>query len=91
MSAWSRRPLLTAPADLLEQVDWAVDPLGVRGHQPQPLDQALDVCLVQGDALHDLPVQLELDRCRGCLDRGDLRELIQSEEVANVRSRRRGR
>jgi hypothetical protein len=36
-------------------------------------------------------VHLELDRCRGCLDCGDLRELIQSEEVANVRSRRRGR
>jgi hypothetical protein len=43
MSASSRRALPAAIADLLEQVDQAIDPLGAGSHQPQSLNQALDV------------------------------------------------
>jgi len=47
-----------ATPDLLERVDQAVDALGTWRHQPQPLDQALDLRLVQGNALHDLACTL---------------------------------
>jgi hypothetical protein len=49
---------MTAAADLLEQVDQAVDALGAGSHQPQSPDQALDVSVVQADALHDLAVHV---------------------------------
>ena len=52
--------------ELLEQVDQAVDALGAGGHQPQSLNQALDVRVVQGNALHQLAVHLELDGCLTC-------------------------
>ena len=55
-SPWSRRA--AAAPDLLEQVDHAVDALDAGRHQPQSLDQALDVRVVQGDALHQLAVHL---------------------------------
>jgi hypothetical protein len=56
-STWSQRALPAATPDLLEQVDQAVDALGAGRHQPQSLDQALDVGIVQGNALHDLVVR----------------------------------
>ena len=39
-------------------------------NQPQPLDQAFHVRLVQGDALHDLPVHLEPSRARAAENDG---------------------
>jgi hypothetical protein len=45
-----RRALLAATADLLEQVNQAVDASGTGAHQPQSVDQALDIYVVQGDA-----------------------------------------
>ena len=53
-SPWSPRGLPAAIADLFEQVDQAVDALRAGSHQPQAPDQAFDVPVVQGDALHDL-------------------------------------
>ncbi len=53
-SPWSPRGLPAAIADLFEQVDQAVDALGAGRHQPQALHQALDVSLVEGDALNNL-------------------------------------
>jgi hypothetical protein len=46
--ALSPSGLPAAIADLLEQVDQAVDALGAGRHQTQSLDQALDVRFVQG-------------------------------------------
>jgi hypothetical protein len=65
-SPWSERALPAASPDLLEQVDQPVDVLGAGRHQPQTLDQALDVRVVQGDALYELAVHLELDRRPAC-------------------------
>jgi hypothetical protein len=48
----------TAVANLLEQVDQAVNALGTGSYQPQASDQAVDVRLVQGNALHDLALHL---------------------------------
>jgi len=55
-SPWCPRRRLALAADLLEQVDEAVDARGAWRHLAQPVDQALDVLLVEGDALHDLAV-----------------------------------
>jgi hypothetical protein len=50
-----------AIAQLLEQIDQAVDALGAGSHQPQALDQALDVRLIKRNALYQLAMYLELE------------------------------
>ena len=47
--------------NLLKQVDQAVDALRAGCDLAQAVDEALDVLLVQRDALHDLAMNLELD------------------------------
>ena len=52
---------LAAASNLLEEIDQALDAGRAGRHQPQPLDQAVDVRVVQGKALDHLAVDLELD------------------------------
>ena len=58
-------PLLRprAISDPLEQVDQSLDALGAGAHPPEALDQAFDVRIVQWDALDELSMNLQLDRC----------------------------
>jgi hypothetical protein len=70
---------------------------GCRGRQPQSLDQALDVCFVQGNALDQLAMHLELDgrpACHWGLSRRSLPPwpaFAQSFSAARARSGRTGR
>jgi hypothetical protein len=58
----SRRALMVAAADLLEQIDQTVDALGAGSHQPQAGSWQSMSASSRGMLLK-LPMNLELDRC----------------------------